>query len=92
MLKRREQGLCFNYGEKFIPGHKCKVKQAYLIEPVDSSSEEEDNRLHKVDDAEISVHALADVRGPRTMRLGSWIKGRRVVVLIDNGSSYNFFN
>lgn len=93
MQKRREQGLCFNCDEKFVPGHKCKVKQAYLIEPIDSSDDEGANdSSHEVDDAEISVHAMADVKGPRTMRIGSWIKGRRVVVLIDNGSSHNFIN
>lgn len=42
--------------------------------------------------AEISLHAMADVKGPKTMRVESWIKGKRVMVLIDNGSSHNFLN
>lgn len=40
MQTRREQGLCFNCDEKFTPGHRCKSKQAYLIEPVESEGEE----------------------------------------------------
>lgn len=44
------------------------------------------------DDAEISIHALANVSGPKTMRMGSWIKGRWVMVLIDNGFTHNFLN
>lgn len=35
---------------------------------------------------------MAGIRGPRTMRLGYWIKGRRVMVLIDSGSTHNFIN
>lgn len=92
MQKRREQGLCFNCDEKFTPGHRCKTKQAFLIEPIESSDEGENEEFHEIDEAEVSVHAMADVKGPRTMRLGSWIKGRRVIVLIDNGSSHNFLN
>lgn len=40
MQKRREKGLCFNCDEKFTPGHKCKTKQAFLIDPGESESEQ----------------------------------------------------
>lgn len=33
---------------------------------------------------------MADVNGPRTMRIESCIKHRRVIVLIDSGSTHNF--
>lgn len=90
MQKRREKGLCFNCDEKFTPGHKCKVKQAYLIEPVDSSEDETEHI--EVEEAEISVHAMSGVRGPKTMRVNSRIKNRRVIELIDSGSTHNFIN
>lgn len=92
LQKRRERGLCINCDEKFIPGHKCKIKQAYLIEPMDSGDVGKSEEITEVENAEISIQALADVRGPRTKRLNSWIKNRRVVVLVDNGSSHNFIN
>lgn len=44
------------------------------------------------EEVEVSFQALAGVQGPRTMRLASWIKGRRVVVLIDSWSTHNFLN
>ncbi|CAA0822204.1 Unknown protein, partial [Striga hermonthica] len=44
------------------------------------------------DEAEISVHAMAGTKGPRTMRLPAWLKDRRVTVLVDNGTSHNFIN
>ncbi|CAA0825927.1 Unknown protein, partial [Striga hermonthica] len=44
------------------------------------------------EEAEISMHAMAGIQGPRTMRLLAWVKDRRVMVLVDNGSSHNFIN
>ncbi|CAA0809130.1 Uncharacterized mitochondrial protein AtMg00860, partial [Striga hermonthica] len=44
------------------------------------------------EEPEISMHAMAGIRGPRTMRLPAWVKDRRVIVLVDNGSSHNFIN
>ncbi|CAA0824894.1 Unknown protein, partial [Striga hermonthica] len=52
--------------------------------------EEEIEALHE--EPEISMHAMAGIRGPRTMRLPAWVKDRCVVVLVDNGSSHNFIN
>ncbi|CAA0843031.1 Unknown protein, partial [Striga hermonthica] len=97
MARRREKGLCFRCEEKYTPGHRCK--QNFLIEFVDSDDEEpviEEERKVEVevleDEAEISVHAMAGTKGPRTMRLPAWVKDQRVTVLVDNGSSHNFIN
>lgn len=92
LQKKRKKGLFFNFDEKFIPGHHCKVKQAFLIEPVDNIEGEEMEESGKDNDPKISVHAMAGTRGPKTMHLGSWIKKRRVIVLVDNGPSYNSIN
>ncbi|CAA0811306.1 cysteine-rich RLK (RECEPTOR-like protein kinase) 8, partial [Striga hermonthica] len=37
-------------------------------------------------------HLVCKLKGPRTMRLPAWVKDRRVIVLVDNGSSHNFIN
>lgn len=91
LQKRREKGLCFNCDEKFTPGHKCKGRQAFLIEPMESSEEEIETPVEG-DDMEVSVHALVGVDGPRTMRLGSWIHNRRVIAMVDSGFTHNFVN
>lgn len=44
LRKRREKGLCFNCDEKFTPGHRCRVKQVYLIEPTDMSDDEKESK------------------------------------------------
>ncbi|CAA0830134.1 Unknown protein, partial [Striga hermonthica] len=95
MARRREKRLCFRCEEKYTPGHWCK--QNYLIEFVDSDDEEpvtkEEREVEVLNDvAEISVHAMAGTKGPRTMKLPAWLKDRRFTVLVDNGSSHNFIN
>ncbi|CAA0827400.1 Unknown protein, partial [Striga hermonthica] len=84
---------------KFTTGHRCK--QAFVINIIDSDEEEpetEENLEHEDEvmvpdeEAEISMHAMAETRGPRTMRLPALVKDRRVFVLVDNGSSHNFIN
>ncbi|CAA0832645.1 Unknown protein, partial [Striga hermonthica] len=94
---QREKGLCFKCEEKFMPGHRCK--QAFVIEITNSDEEdteveegpEHEDKIEVLEEeAEISMHAMAGIRGPRPMRLPAWVKDRRVVVLVDNGSSHNF--
>ncbi|CAA0810448.1 Unknown protein, partial [Striga hermonthica] len=97
--RRREKGLCFKCEEKFTPGHQCK--QTFVIEVANPDDEEAEveEELHQEEETEalheepeISMHAMAGIRGPRTMRLPAWVKDRKVVVLVDNGSSHNFIN
>lgn len=95
MQKKREKGLCFNCDEKFTQGHRCKISQVYLIEPVEEDGvdeEPEEGRTTTSEDPSISVHAMAETKGPRTMRVKAWVYNREVTILIDNGSSHNFIN
>lgn len=62
MQRRREKGLCFNCDERFVPGHRCKSAQAFLIEPVELDHE-------GGNDAEVSLHAITGENGPRPMKL-----------------------
>ncbi|CAA0811245.1 Unknown protein, partial [Striga hermonthica] len=97
--RRREKGLCFKCEEKFTPGHQCK--QAFVIEvanpddkevEVEEEPPQEDEIEAFNEEPKISMHAMARIRGPRTMRLPAWVKDQRVMVLVDNGSSHNFIN
>ncbi|XP_038715137.1 uncharacterized protein LOC120008853 [Tripterygium wilfordii] len=103
MEKRREKGLCFNCNDRFTPGHKCKVSQAFVIEPVDTEEEEEQevdvsgegpvNSFNsEQQEPQISVHALTGGKGPKTMKLEAWVLNKPITILIDNGSSHNFIN
>ncbi|CAA0808190.1 Unknown protein, partial [Striga hermonthica] len=92
VARRREDHL-------FTPGHQCK--QAFVIEVANPDDKEveveeeppQDDEIKVFsDEPEISMHAMVGIRGPRTMRLPAWVKDRKVMVLVDNGSSHNFIN
>eukprot|EP00253_Pinus_taeda_P027959 PITA_27959 len=52
---------------------------------------EEDNQKDNVpDEPVISLHALAGISSPQTLKIRGFIKHRPVVVLIDSGSTHNF--
>ncbi|CAA0833223.1 Unknown protein, partial [Striga hermonthica] len=98
MQRWREKRLCFNCDEKFTPGHWCKERQPFFIECIESEEYEvvRDELKSLIDpheeDPEISVHTMERTQGPKTMKMSAWVRDRRVIVLIDNGSSHNFIN
>lgn len=83
----------FYCDEKFTLGHKCKVKQAFLIEPGYFESEGLEETINEPENRilEISMHAVLGVHGPKTMKFTAWVKKCWVVVFIDNVLSHNFF-
>ncbi|XP_038995777.1 uncharacterized protein LOC120120131 [Hibiscus syriacus] len=96
---RRANNLCFKCGEKFVPGHQCKVRQLNCMEeeePTDSVVQElteEENR--EVEDQaketlEISINAITESVGHTTLRIQGFIKGKPINVLIDSGSTHSF--
>jgi hypothetical protein len=34
---RKANGLCFNYGEKFVPGHECTMVAAAQVKAIDAN-------------------------------------------------------
>ena len=56
MEERRRKGLCFNYDEKFQPGHHCKSAKLFLLEGLypfqDSSS---NAQFVELDDSEATL-------------------------------------
>eukprot|EP00253_Pinus_taeda_P036727 PITA_36727 len=105
MAERRKQGLCYYCDEKYSPGHKCKEPKFFQIDATDYSSTEEDPPLEEQeaieednqkeivsDDPIISLHALAGISSPQTLKIRGFLKHRPVIVLIDSGSTHNFIH
>ncbi|KAL4348459.1 hypothetical protein GQ457_17G002920 [Hibiscus cannabinus] len=95
---RRTHNLCFKCGEKFVPGHQCKMKQlnsmeeeeiqGELEELVDETEEKEGNQADGT--LEISINALIGSVGCNTLRIQGTIKGRPLNILVDSGSTHSF--
>ena len=96
MQARRDKGLCYNCDEKFGLRHRCKTQQVFILETVvdaEEFAEVKEARNEEEESAttpEISLHALSGIAIPQTMRVTGLIKGRRLLILIDSGSTHNF--
>ena len=72
----RDQGLCYHWDDKWIPGHHCKPRLHILIadediEPFASSSDTLSLHSDHLDplDPQISLHPMDDTATPDTSRL-----------------------
>eukprot|EP00253_Pinus_taeda_P022444 PITA_22444 len=82
MAERRKQGLCYYSDEKYSPRHKCKEPNFFQIDETDYNSSEEDPPLEEPEAVEednqkdnvpdepiISLHALAGISSPQTLKI-----------------------
>ncbi|CAL9217878.1 unnamed protein product [Arabidopsis halleri] len=91
LKKKISLGLCFSCDEKFIPGHKCKQPQLFIMEGENDEEEEETSRENDEDDnPEISVYALTGWNAPQIIRLLTRIGKHELTALVDSGSTHNF--
>ncbi|KAL4310801.1 hypothetical protein GQ457_01G015560 [Hibiscus cannabinus] len=100
---RRAHNLCFKCGDKFQPGHQCKMKQlnsmeemeedqaGFLPEVIHHSEPVLEDQLQEKD-PEISINALTGNTGHSTLRIQGTIKGRSLSILVDTGSTHSFLN
>jgi hypothetical protein len=94
MKERRERGLCYNYDEKFRPGHKSKSLTLFLIDGNDYFDEDMDCSLDSdvIPHPEISLHVIAGATNPQTMRVPGYYHNKPLYILLDSGSTHNFLD
>ena len=101
--EKREKGLCYSCDSKYTKGHKCAEKKSFYIyceeeeETKQETSEEEDIHQERTLEEEemsltISCNALAGITTPQTFKIEGHIKKKKVIVLIDSGSTHNFIH
>lgn len=101
--EKREKGLCYSCDSKHTKGHKCDENKLFYIdceeeeEKEQERSKEEDILQEQSLDEEqmnltISSNALVGITTPQTIKIEGKIKKKRVIVLIDSGSTHNFIH
>jgi hypothetical protein len=100
MAARRKQGLCYNYDEPYVRGHKCACLfylevADYIIEEPDESNDtpvEPASEPPPFDPKAplISLSAITGIRTEDTMQICVRIRDHKFTALIDSGSTHNF--
>lgn len=104
MTSRREQGLCYNCNEKYVPGHKYKQRISYMImtEEEEGDTQGDDTYLDEtaqlgedcrvMEEVQITIHVLTKVDGSTSMRLKGEVAGHTASILIDSGSTLSIIS
>ncbi|XP_071917152.1 uncharacterized protein [Coffea arabica] len=91
MQYRRNNGLCFKCGEKFVVGHQCKVghTNCMILEEEEESAFED---AHPGQAMEMSLHALSEALKRKTITLTGVLDGEQMLILVDTGSSDSYIS
>ena len=107
MEERKKQGLCYNYDDKWIPGHRCKSAKLFLLDFIyevhEPNSSVQITELEEItrnsefgmqhqEDAKITLYALSGTSTSSTMMVMGRIKQKFFVILKDLGSTHNFID
>ena len=98
--ERKAKGLCFNYDNKYSKGHKCGEKKLFYIDCEEEEEQEQepsqDENVEAISSEEfnptISYNALDGISTTQTLNIEGCIKKKKVMVLIDSGSTHNFIH
>jgi hypothetical protein len=107
MVKCQLKGICYNCDEKYFPGHKFKEQNLFMDISKDISEEDVETpfvsgSLETIDitppldppevELVISINSLTVFSAPQTLKLINYIKHRKVIILVDSGSTHNFIH
>eukprot|EP00253_Pinus_taeda_P030265 PITA_30265 len=101
--EKREKGLCYCCDRKYTKGHKFDEKKLFYIDceeeeekEQERSKEEDILQEQSLDKEEMNLtiycNALARITTPQTIKIEGKIKKKKVIVLIDSGSTHNFIH
>ena len=100
---KRKWGFYFYYDDNYIAGHKCKATAHVLIildsddfpskeiEAVEGIPEIKEQDV-LIETLQISLHAMSRIVMPHTLKFKGSIGELNVSVLMDGGSTHNFFS
>jgi hypothetical protein len=101
------KGLCYNYDDKYFSSHKCKEQNIFMAisEEISNEDEETPSMFKSPESTDItppsdppevepviSLNALTCFSAPQTLKIIGYIKHRKVIILVDSGSTHNFIH
>jgi hypothetical protein len=101
MSYRRAKGLCYKCGLRWNPAHKCSpTVPLHMVEElwqlVGSTEAENEQSSLQEDSGEdfmfLSVNAVLGTEAPQTVKLLASIFTKKVIMLVDSGSSSSFIS
>jgi hypothetical protein len=107
IVEHQLKGLCYNCDDKYFAGHKCKEQKIFMAISEDVSEEDVEAPLVSVSpeptnitppsdppkvEPIISLNALTGFSAPQTLKLIGYIKHKKVIILVDSGSTHNFIH
>jgi hypothetical protein len=107
MVEHQLKCLFYNCDDKYFLGHKCKEKKLFMAISEDISEEDiEIPLVYKSPETLdiippsnppevepfISFNALTSFSTPQTLKQIGYIKNRKVIIVVDSGSSHNFID
>jgi hypothetical protein len=100
--QRRVLGQYFKCGEKYFPGHQCKIKIQMLVGqhaeheeesvPAESDKNSPEEEEQVTEEAIVSMHATSNNPCSNTMRFKGQIGTFSIFALIDSESTHSFVN
>eukprot|EP00253_Pinus_taeda_P030348 PITA_30348 len=99
--EKTAKGLCYSCDRKYTKGHKCAQKKLFYIDCEEEEEKEQEGskdediiQEQSLDKEEmnltISCNALVGITTPQTIKIEGQINKKKVIVLIDSGSTHNF--
>ena len=99
LRKRRRQGLCYYYDEKYNPSHNCCSQCHILLAPEEFAKvsqvlveEDSQNAADHISPPKVSFHALSGDYNPWTLCLKGSLRNSLLNILVDSGHTFNFMN
>jgi hypothetical protein len=107
MVERQLKGLYYNCNDKYFMGHKCKehnlfmaisedvleedVETPFVFESPEPMNITPPSDLPEVEPV-ISLNSLTSFSAPQTLKIIGYINHRKVIILVDSGSTHNFIH
>jgi hypothetical protein len=107
MVERQLKGLCYNCDDKYFLGHKCKEQNIFMeiSEEISKEDEETPSMSESPESTDItapsnplevelviSLNALTGFFAPQTLKIIGYVKYRKVIILVNSGSTHNFIH